>query len=171
MPKIALLRGGAASGKSTAFEGLRKSGRLKGWAFIDHPWLKEGFKGMKDKRELQKKALFGLMKPLMKEKKNIILEEMSAQTVRKQVGYYVRKYGYTFVVFQFEVASGAFDRNLARVRKGDKIHKKTMTRKFVDESHADHQRKVDREGIVVNTSEMGKKKVVGVILKGLGVRG
>jgi hypothetical protein len=167
MQRIALLRGGAACGKSTAFGNLRKSGKLKGWVFIDHPWLKEGLKGLKDKRELQKKALFGLMKPLMKEKKNIILEEMSAQTVRKQIGYYVRKYGYTFVVFQFEVDDGAFERNLKRVTKGDKIHKKKMTKKFVDGSHAEHRVKVDKEGIVVNTSKMGKGKVVSFILKEL----
>ena len=73
MKKIVFLKGEATSGKSTAFRNLRKRKEMEGWVFLEHPELKSWFEGIPEKRDIQKKSLFALMKECMKFGKNIIV--------------------------------------------------------------------------------------------------
>ena len=86
MPKIVILRGRPASGKSTAFAKLKKRKEFDGWVLIDNCELKSWFNYLEENKEIKKKALFALMKEVMKKKKNILLEEMSRKTIMKYIG-------------------------------------------------------------------------------------
>jgi len=167
-PKIVILRGGAGTGKSTAFENLKrlKKDNLKEWVFIDHPSFKGFFNYLEDKNELQKKALWALMKELIKTKKNIILEEMSAKNIKKHLGYYLRKHNYKIIVLQFEVSNIdlSYKRIVQRVKRKEGIHTKVYSKKFVLDTHEMHKKKFDSEGISINTTKLGKRQVVEFIL-------
>jgi len=164
--KILVFRGGAATGKSTAIRNLAKRKETKEWIIIDHPEFKKWFEGLKDKRTLQKQALFSLLKELLKTKKNIVLEEMSAATIRKYIGRHVKKQGYKIITFQFEnKPESSYVRNVQRVKKKDKHHKKILTKKQVAQTHKFHKEKFDPEGILINTRKLGKRKVIELILK------
>ena len=82
MPKIVILRGRPASGKSTAFAKLKKRKEFDGWVLIDNCELKSWFNYLEENKEIKKKALFALMKEVMKKKKNI-LNQMDSEDTRK----------------------------------------------------------------------------------------
>ena len=170
-PKLVLLKGGATTGKSTAFRNLKelRKTKMKEWVFIDHPELKGFFHYLKDKRELQKKALFSLMKQVMKTKKNIILEEMSAKTVRKYTKYFLKKYNYKIITFEFRLGDikTAYKRNVQRIKNKDSHHKKTLSEKFVLDNHEYHKKTFEEGSIIINTTKLSKKQVVNFILNKL----
>jgi len=172
-PKIVFLKGGSNTGKSTAFRNLkklRKSGKMKGWIFIDSTEFKSWFSYLEDKREVQKTSLFALIKQLMKHKKNIILEEMSAKTTIKHVKNYIKKYNYQLITFEFIVKNikTAYLRDIKRVKnKEDRNQRKMLGENFILESHKIHQKKLDKNCIFVNTAKLGKRQVVEFILNKL----
>jgi len=172
-PKIVFLKGGSNTGKSTAFRSLkklRKEGQMNGWVFIDSSEFKSWFAYLDDKKEVQKESLFALMKQVMKYKKNIILEEMSAKTARKFIKNYVKKYNYELITFEFivDTIETSHARDVKRVRdKEDKNQIKTLGKKFILDNHKHHKMNLDPGCIFVNTTKLGKRQVVNFILKNL----
>ena len=171
--KIVFLKGGSNTGKSTAFRNLKKlkdKGLLDDWVLIDHTELKQWFKKVENKNEIQKLALFSIIKESMKKRKNILLEEMSAKTAKKYLKNYIGKYNYELITFEFIVDNVEIShlRDLQRVKnKEDKNQIKTLGKKFIEENHEMHRNKLDKGCIFINTSKLGKKQVVEFILKNL----
>jgi hemoglobin-like flavoprotein len=174
--KIVFLKGGSNTGKSTAFRNLKKlkeKGKLKNWVLIDHTELKDWFKKVENKNELQKLALFSVIKESMKQGKNILLEEMSKKTAKKYLKNYITKYKYELITFEFVVDNFeiSYLRDLQRVRnKEDKNQRKTLGKKFIEENHKMHKNKLDRDCIFVNTTKLGKRQVVNLIVKKIGLK-
>ena len=164
-PKFVLLRGRPTSGKSTAFKNLKNNKELKDWFFIDHPVLKGMFNNLENNREIKKDALFGLLKGILKHKRNIILEEYSRPGLVKKIGYYLRKYDYKLIVFQFTI-----DTNIAYGREAErrkKKGKKPLGKKWIDEMHKMHDKRFDKKGILVDTKKLNQNKTVKFILDNL----
>tara|TARA_Y100000310_G_C20455782_1_gene702978 strand:+ start:217 stop:705 length:489 start_codon:yes stop_codon:yes gene_type:complete len=154
-PKLVILRGRPTSGKSTAYAGLGKRKEMKEWLFVDHCALKKNLG-----KDLGKKSLFAVLKAVMPSKKNIIIEEMSEETVRKYIDKDIKKYRYKIVVFQFTVRTKtAYKRDVQRSKKG-----KEMGKKVIDEWHKYHDERADKKGILVDCNKLGKKQVVKFIL-------
>jgi predicted kinase len=162
-PRLVILRGKPTSGKSTAYANLKKGKEMRGWLFVDHCFLKQNLG-----RELGKKSLFAILKVILPSKENIIIEEMSRETIMKYVGKYIKKYNYNIIVFQFEVSKEiAYKRDIQRAK--EKWHP-YMGKKKIDEMHKIHEERFDKSAILINTDKLGKRKVVEFILKRLGIR-
>jgi tRNA uridine 5-carbamoylmethylation protein Kti12 len=158
--KMVILRGRPTSGKSTAYANLQKKNEMKDWLFVDHANLKE-----KLGRELGKKSLFSVLKTVMPSKKNIIIEEMSEETVRKHIGSYIKKYNYKIVVFQFTVRTEtAYKRDVKRAKA--KWHP-FMGKKKIKEMHDMHDERFDKNAFLIDTNKFSKKKVVDFVLEKL----
>lgn len=175
-PKIVFLKGGSNTGKSTAFRNLKKlkeKGLLDNWVLIDHTELKGWFNKVDNKRELQKIALFSIVKECMKQKKNILLEEMSQKTARKYLKNYIKKWGYELITFEFTVdnVNTSQLRDEQRVKnKEDRNQRKTLGQKFIAKNHEMHRNNLDKDCIFVNTSKLGKTQTVKFILKSLNLK-
>jgi len=160
MEKLVILRGKPTAGKSTAYANLRKRKEMKNWLFVDHGNLKKHLG-----KELGKKALFATLKSLMPTKKNIIIEEMSEKTLKKHINYYLRKYKYKIITFQFEVGvTEAYKRNIQRAK--DNWHPYILKKKLKD-LHKMHEERFDPNGFLVDTNKLGKRQVVEFIIKKL----
>lgn len=162
-PKLVILRGRPTSGKTTAFHTLRKSRtKLNDWVFIDFPRIKSMFDKLKNKKEIRKRALFAMIKEVMKSKKNILFEEMSRESMIKYAGNYIKKYKYKIITFQFEVSlKEAYKRNIQRAKKGWHPY---LKRKELNEFHKMHDERFDKKAILVDTNKLNKKQVVELIL-------
>ncbi len=162
-PKLVILRGKPTSGKSTAYANLRKRKEMKDWFFIDHAVLKRDLG-----KELGKKALFAVLRIIMPFKKNVIIEEMSKETVMKHIDNYIKKHNYRIIVFQFEVNRKiAYKRDVKRAK--EKWHP-YMGKKKIDKMHKMHEERFDKSAILIDTNKLGKRKVVEFILKKLGLK-
>ncbi|MBW2995769.1 hypothetical protein KY332_00555 [Candidatus Woesearchaeota archaeon] len=159
-PKLVILRGRPTSGKSTAYANLRKRKAMKEWLFVDHCALKKGLG-----KELGKKSLFAVLKTVMPTKKNIIIEEMSEETVRKYINSYVKKYNYRIIVFQFTVRTKtAYKRDVQRAKAKEHAF---MGKKKIEEMHKMHDERFDKNAFLVDTNRLGKRKAVDFILERL----
>ncbi len=156
--KFIILRGKPTSGKSTAYANLRKNKIMKEWFFVDYCALKESLG-----KELGKKSLFAILKVVMPTKRNIIIEEMSEETIRKYINNEIKKYNYKITVFQFRVnTKTAFKRDIKRAK--EKWHP-FMGKRKIKEMHNLHDERLDKKTIIVDTNRLGKKKVIDLILK------
>ncbi len=163
-PKIVVLRGRPASGKSTALENLRKKKEMKEWVILDFSGLKGNFDnlGAENRKEYSKIALFAILKDLMKTKRNIIFDEMSRDAIIKYVGKEIKKYGYNIVVFQFWVSTKkAKRRDKSRVSNPKHPHKKLLD---IEGWHEYHDKNADPKGIFVDCDKLNKKEVVDFIV-------
>jgi predicted kinase len=160
MRRIIILRGKPTAGKSTAFHNLQKRKEMKKFLFVDHCSLKN-----KLGTEEGKRALFLELKKLMPTRKDIIIEEMSKQTLRKNLNYYLKKYKYKIIVFQFEVSKEeAYRRDKQRAKEN--WHPR-MGKKWVDKMHKFHEERFDRNAILVDCNKLDKREVVDFIIKNL----
>lgn len=169
--KLVILRGRPTSGKSTSFHNLKKREEMKDWIFIDFCNIKDTLGETlndKERKELGKKFLFAILKEALKTKKDIIIEEMSEDTVRKYISYYIKKYNYKIVVFQFIVSTKtAYKRDVKRAK--DKWHP-YMGKKWIDETHKMHDKRFDSNAILVDCDKLNKGQVVEFILDKLGLK-
>lgn len=166
-PRIIILRGKPTSGKSTAFRTLREDARMKNFIFVDFPSMKERFNDLpNDKRKIiGKELLFYTLENILASQKDIILEEMSRDTLYKNLGRIIKKYKYDIIVFQFEVSlKTAYERNVKRAK--DKWHV-LMRKGELKELHRMHEDRLDKKGILVNTDKLNKKEVVEFIVRRL----
>jgi len=159
-PKLVVLRGKVATGKSTAFHNLQKNKEMKNWIFVDHVRLKKILG-----KEKGKLALFSELKDALSTKNNIIIEEMSKETLMKYIGKDIRKHKYELLIFQFEGSlKGSIKKEAERrARKG----KKPLGEKWVKKMHEHHKKISDPQGIIVDTDRLSRKGVVDFILKKL----
>jgi predicted kinase len=159
-PKLVILRGRPTSGKSTAFANLRKNKKMKDWVFIDHCLFKD-----KLGKEPGKKKLFSELKKEMPSKKNILIEEMSRESIMKGAGKEVKKYDYEIVVFQFTISTKiAYKRDVKRAKEGTHPF---MGKEWIDKLHKMHDERFDKFGILVDTNKLNKKQVVRFIINSL----
>jgi len=166
-PKLVILRGGAACGKSTALYRLKKNKKFKDWAIIDNCSLKLQFEnlGGEKMKEYGHGALFFLLKTIMSTKRNIIVDEMSEKTLRKNINYYINKYEYEIVTFQFAVSvETAIKRE---VHRRESVGLKSRGASWVKRLHKFHEEKIDKNGILINTDRFDKKGVEKFIIKNL----
>ncbi len=158
MPKIVILRGRPTSGKSTAWQNLKKRKELKKWKFVDNA-------GMKHKlgKERGKIALMEALKEEMRNQENLIIEEMSEKSLKRYIRYYIKKYEYKIITFQFTVSTKtAYKRDVQRAK--DKLHPK-MGKKWIKEMHEWHDKRVDPKGIMVDADKLNRKQAVDFIIK------
>jgi len=169
MPKIVMLRGPMATGKSTAYATLKKHPKMKNWAFVDFPAIKRMFENLGDtnRRKYGKKAYIATLKEVMKTKRNIITEEFWEEGLKKPLRYYLKKYNYRFVTFQFEAKlDHTHHRNIQRRKvRGLKPRPKKEMKTSID-AHKTTQKPTGKF-IPVNTSELNQKQTVNFILKHL----
>lgn len=166
--KLVILRGRPTSGKSTAFHNLKKSPKMKGWIFIDFCAIKELLGETLDdqkRKEYGKRFLFSLLKEAIKTKHNILIEEMSRDTIMKCIGNWIKKFNYQIVIFQFIISTKtAYKRDIQRAK--EKWHP-FMGKEWINEMHKYHDENFDSEGIVVDCDKLNKEKVVKFILEKL----
>lgn len=168
--KLVIFRGEPASGKSTAFRALMKRKEMKDWVFVDHPALKGVYSKSSPYRykEIAKYSLFAILRMLIEEKKNIVVEEMSRESIMKYLGNNIKKNKYEIFVFQFNVDfKKSYKRDLMRVKKGLVHHSKIIGKKRLKTLHKWHKDSFDKKGILVDCKKLNKKEVVELILKGL----
>lgn len=167
--KIVILRGMVSSGKTTALHNLRKNREMKDWIIINFNELKAQFKHLGDekRKEYGKRSLFAILKILMQTKKNILFDEMSEEGVRKNITYYLKKYNYEIIVFEFTVnVEKAIKREAQRmIIRG----LKPRGAKWVTSYHKDRLKiyGVNPKGIIVDTTHLNEKQVINLILKNL----
>ena len=105
-PNIVILRGTNASGKTTAFNNLKKENKLKNWIFIDNSKIKERFSDLEDeeRKKLSKESLIRSIKEVLPLKQNIMVEETSKEMLDRNFSKELKKYNYQIITFQFEVS-------------------------------------------------------------------
>ena len=87
------------------------------------------------------------------------------KTLKKYINYYLKKYDYKIITFQFEVSKKeAYKRD---VQRGKEKWHPTMGEKWIDDTHEYHEKKFDERGNLVDCNKLGKKQVVDFILKNL----
>ena len=163
--KLVILRGRPASGKSTAFANLKKQKEMKNWVFIDHPALKGVYarSSVYRYKEVAKFSLFAILEIFMKEKRNIVIEEMSRETLNKYIGKKIKNYKYKFIVFQFTVKTRTgISRDIKRVKNPKHSHTKRVN---IPELHKMHDERFDKNAVLVDTNKLNKSQVVELILK------
>jgi len=157
-PKLVILRGKPAAGKSTAYGTLRKKKAMKDWLFVDHCKLKEDLG-----KELGKKSLFAVLKAVIPSKKNIVIEEMSKKSIMESLKKEVKKYGYKIIVFQFEISlKKSKRRDIHRVL--DKGHDRKFILRNIEDLHKMHNERFDKNAILIDANKLSKKEVVEFIL-------
>jgi hypothetical protein len=122
---------------------------------------------MKNKlgKEPGKKALMEALKEAMRKKEKIMIEEMSEQTLKRHIRYYLKKYNYQIITFQFFVSTEtAYKRDVQRAK--EKWHPK-MGEKWIKDMHELHDKRIDSKGILIDTDKLNKKQVVDFIIKNL----
>lgn len=158
MVKLVILRGKPTAGKSTAYASLKKKKEMKDWLFVDHCSLKDGLG-----KEFGKKSLFAILKVVMPSKKDIIIEEMSRESVNEYIGKEIKKYGYKIIVFQFEVSiNTAYKRDIKRAK--ERWHP-VMGKRLIKTLHIMHEKRFDNGAILVDCDKLGKREVVEFIIK------
>ena len=164
-PKIVIIHGPMASGKSTITNKLEKI--LKNYLFIDRAYIKNVMlKGLEDRdiaKKLSKEATFLIMAGLIKLRKNMILQEMRAPQIKKHFEKEIKKYGYLINAFYL-------DCSLETAQKRDlKRQRRYVRPEVVEEMHKKHAYP-DKEDIIINTEHISINKAVNIILKELNKR-
>lgn len=160
MKRLIILRGKPTAGKSTAFANLRKNKKMKEIIFIDHPELKKAFG-----KDEAKKKLFAEIVDAMETGKDILTEEMSEETLMKNIGKEIKENSYKIVIFQFEISfETALMRNVERSKIG---WHKLMTEQELKDLFKMHEEKFDKNAILVDCNKLNEKQVVEFIIKKL----
>jgi adenylylsulfate kinase-like enzyme len=157
MPKLILIHGVMAGGKSTLCTALDK--KLKDYVFVDRAYIKKCLKplGSEPARKVSKKATLLILEETMKVGGNIILQEMSPSNLRKKIGPSLRKYKYKVHSFHLYCAlPTAMKRDVARSKKARPQEVKKMHELYGIPEKGD---------IPVNTEKMTVQQSVNIILK------
>jgi cytidylate kinase len=173
--KIVVIDGMTASGKSTTSYNLAR--QLPGWVFLDVWRIKDmfepiGYSSSLDRKEagvlaeIAKEETMRLAKEVMrKTRRNIILQELTVEFVKKKLGRELKKQGYGLFSVQLRVPLGH------AVKRDKKRGKPTLgvgsswTEEKWDEKV---DRKIKKGDLVVDTSRAKPDAVVKMILKHIG---
>lgn len=156
-PKLVILRGKNAAGKTTAFRTLMKRKEMKNWIFVDATAIKQKLGKGKGKVKMHVD-----IKRVLETGKNIMTEETSIKTVKK----YIKDFkGYETKVFQFHI-------NLKTAIKREALRRKIKGMpprgaEWVKEMHKYHEERVDKDATHIKVDKLTKKQIVDFILKRL----
>lgn len=160
MNRLIIFRGKPTAGKSTAYATLRNREEMQDFVFVDHCAFKKELG--KDKGKIK---LFEELKKVLPSGRDIIIEEMSEESIRKVIDSELKKYGYRIIVFQFEVSrEEAYKRDVIR---NEAIGEPPQGKKWVDDFHKMHEERFDKDGILVDCDKLNKEEVVEFIIKSL----
>ncbi len=164
-PKLVILRGPKASGKSTAFEGLKKKKMMRHWIFLDKTLVKSMFPPCEKRKELVNKSVIALIKLSLTTEKNIIVEEITGGKLSDELADDVKKHQYNMITFQFEVSlENSYKRNKVRRKKRGLIPRSLQELKASIEYH---EKTKDPHGIVVDTNTLNPRKTAQFIARQL----
>jgi len=165
--KIVILRGAPATGKTTALHNLKKHKEMKNWIIIDFNRLKRQFEHLGDEKRKAygKQALFSILKILMAKKENIIFDEMSGETIRKNFRHYIKKYDYKLIVFEFSSNVKIAIKREAHRRKIK--GKKPRGERWVKQTHKERIKLLEKGSIPIDTTNLNQKQVINFILKNI----
>lgn len=155
MKKLVIINGPTAVGKSTIIFLLRQ--KLKNYVFVDRAYVKQMLRPLSKKlrKELSTYVSLFLIKEAMKEKKNILTQEMSSEAIKKDA----QKYNYH--IFDFSLIC-SLDTALKRDKKrGGKTKAGTISKiykKFENNTNLKNK---------INTELLSPNKVVDLIIQQL----
>ena len=110
-------------------------------------------KDLSDSKVNSQKAVYLIMKGIMEHKKNILLQEQRAPSIKKHLKKCVKKHGYKILSFYLECST-------ATAKKRDLIHQKRHIRpEIVEEMHKKYAYP-DKEDIIINTEKYSIKEVI-----------
>jgi adenylylsulfate kinase-like enzyme len=160
MKQIIIIHGPMASGKSTITNKLNEI--LKDYTFVDRAYIKDIMLGKLRKknpdlaRKISKDAMFTIMKDLMKNKQNILLQEIRLPSVKKHLKKELKNY--KIISFYLDCSlKTALKRDTTRQTK----YKRPLT---VEEMHKNHAYEDDGD-IIINTEKNTIKQTIDIILK------
>ena len=160
--KILIIHGPMAAGKSTITSKLNE--KLKEYIFVDRAYIKDIMLGkLREKnpklaRQISKDAMFTIMKDLMKDKQNILLQEIRVSSVKKHLKKELKDY---------EIISFYLDCSLKTALKRDTTRQTKYKRPLtVKEMHKNHAYPDDGD-IIINTEKNTINQTIKLILKEL----
>jgi len=164
--KIVILRGSPATGKTTALHNLRKHKEMKNWIIIDFNKLKKQFEYLGDEKRKSygKQTLFSILKILMAQEVNIIFDEMSGEAIKKKFKYYLKKYNYNLIVFEF---TSSVNTAIKREAYRRKIKGKKPQGNWVKQTHKERIKLLEKGSITIDTTNLSEKQTVNFILKNI----
>ncbi|MBS3147816.1 AAA family ATPase [Candidatus Woesearchaeota archaeon] len=161
-PTIAIVHGPMAAGKSTVTRELDEN--LKDFIFVDRAYIKNVMLAKLDDRELAKElsqdAVNLIMTGLMKLKKNMLLQETRAPSIKKSWRKEIKKYGYNVKSFYLHCTL-----ETAQLRDIQR-QKRHIRPEVVREMHRRHGY-ADTDDLVIDTDSFSVKQTVNKILKEL----
>ena len=155
MPKLILIHGPIASGKSTLSRALLK--KLKGFAFVDRAYMKRMLKpiGKPDAKAITNKAVKLIVEELMKLGKDILVQEQSRTSLKTVIN----KYGKNYKIFSFFLKC-----DLKKSIKRAELREKTTTSK--ESITAMYERiKPEPKDIILDTGKNSINECVNIIIK------
>ena len=164
-PKIILINGLIASGKSTLCSALIE--KLNDFVFVDRAYIKETMLRRVKKndkplaRKLSKKAVYVIVKGLMKDRYNLLLQEFSLGSLKKHLAGYIEKYGYE--VHGFYLAC-----SLEEAKKRDFERKGFERPEAVENIHNEHE-EFGKEGVIIDTEKCNLEQTLKIVYKEIGL--
>lgn len=158
-PTILIIHGAMACGKSTITKKLENE--LDNFHFIDRAHIKNimltKLKERQLAKDLSKKAVYLIMKGLMKYRKHILLQEQRSPSIKKYLKDFIKKYRYRVISIYLECSvKSAKKRDLNR-------QKRHIRPDIVEEMHQKHAYP-DKGDIIINTEKNSISKVIKKIL-------
>ena len=155
MPKIIIIHGPTAAGKSTISRLLLD--KLNDFAFVDRACIKDMLKksGKAEAKQISNDASLFIIKELMKFQKNILVQEMGIEVIKSKLKKYAKEYKFhSFYLYC----------SLPTAVERDKLRdKKTGTIEQITKIH--NKCKPSKEDIVIDTEKNSISKCVNLILK------
>jgi adenylylsulfate kinase-like enzyme len=158
-PTIVIFNGAMGSGKST-ITGILKE-KLPEYVFVDRAYIKDiMLKHIKKKnpelaRTLSRDVLFLIMDELIKNKHNILLQEIRASSIEKKFGKKLKNY---------KIKSFYLHISLEESKLRDSIRQKRLIRPDIVEKTYKKYAFADEKDITINTQKNNIKKTVKIIL-------
>lgn len=155
MPKLILIHGPIASGKTTITQQLLT--KLKDYAFIDRAYIKDMLKpsGKNDAKIIADKVVILALQELMKLNKNILVQERNTDELRIPINNYGKKYN----IYSFYLECSldeAIKRDQLRIKKSGNINQ-------INDSY--NKVKPNKDDIIINTQNNSINKCVQDILR------
>lgn len=147
-PIVILVKGPSAGGKTTITRALIKE--LVGFEFLNIAAIKESWAGEKEKTYAE---FFPRLEKAMKDKKNILLQELFAREIEELV----KKYGYKLI-------SVYLDCSLDETKKRNASRNKVLSDEYLEKSYK-YLAKPEKKDQIINTEGRKVSEVVNDVLE------